>query len=736
MNNSSATQPSNGSTQGSRQQTLWLETVAGLARRLSLTTEPVEIIRTATKMVGEAFDVEKCAVLRYDETRQMLSCQAPAFGLDPMAIDAIQFSVKEGTLLRSLWERGEPWIVDDMATDPRFEKYRDLAQATGLHTLLMGTLRVGPTRLGALLCANKRFGERFNQTDKQWFRVLADQISIGLHHAEVFNAQAREVKRKSTLAEIAGLLHATLDHREVMRVAISMMVGAAGADRGHLFLISDKEPMPALSVAQMETGSPRWRVFDTVDAERARWFHEHWHLFERDQITVIEDTFFSPLIPSSWTTQLRIKSLLLVPLLAKGTLIGFMMLEDVNDMRQIINGELAFLEAVAQHSAMALLNARQYQLLQQELEPLQANTRTYVPLAQGSGAAILVIQEGRYGYATGAAMELLGYTLDELVQMSVGDLFMPESRAAVMKTYEWVRAGKHPPSLDAWAITKDGREVLLTLVGSLIEFEEAPAVEFVATNTTEQHMARDRQLQASKLEAVTRLIGNLVGEVRNALTPVVGYTELTLELPDLSPELKSNLEIIAHGAERAKRTFDTLATWAEIRQPAITQTNINQLLEQMMALRQYELQGYQIEVTMELDESLSKLSVQADPQQLQMAFLAIVDNAKDALLEVPHDRRLTIQTRRQARGLWTAADMIVVSFQDNGPGIARENLTRVFDPFFSTKPPTQALGLGLWIAYQIIKNHDGEIYVRSRERQGATFIVELPLLSVQEPLED
>jgi PAS domain S-box-containing protein len=531
------------------------------------------------------------------------------------------------------------------------------------------------------------------------------------------------------LAQIAGLLHATLNHREVMRVAASMMLGAAGADRCHLFVMSGKEPMPALSVMRTEAGSRSWRVLDSVDNERARWFREQWHLFEHDQITIIEDTFFSPLIPSSWTTQLRIKSLILVPLQAKGTLIGFMMIEDVEDIRQIINGELAFIEAVASHSAMALLNAQQYQSLQQELEPLQAKTMTYVPLVEGTGAAILVIQDGRYGYATGAATELLGYTLDDFVQMNVGDLFTPHSRTAVVETYEWVRQGKRMPSLDAWAVTNDGREVLLTLVGSLIDFEGYPAVEFTATDTTDQQMARDRQLQAGKLEAVTRLIGNLVGEVRNALTPVVGYTELTLELPDLSPELKGNLEIIAHGAERAKKTFDTLATWAEIRQPAIVQTNINQLLEQLMSLRQYELQGYQIEVLMDLAESLGKINIQADPQQLQVAFLAIVDNARDALLETPRDRRLAIQTRRQMRGIWNPTETIVISFQDSGPGIARENLTRVFDPFFSTKPPTQALGLGLWIAYQIVKNHDGEIYVRSQETQGATFVIELPLLT-------
>ncbi len=726
MNSSSGTQPSNGTAHGPRQQVQWLETVAGLARRLSLTTEPGEIIRTSTKMISEAFDIEICAVLRYDEARQELICQTPAVGVEPVSADLIRFSVKEGTFMRSCWDRGEPWIVDDLAADPRFEQYRSWSQPLGLHSLLLGPLRVGQARMGALLWANKRSGGRFNQTDVFWIRMLADQISIALNHAQALNAQMREAKRGVTLAQIVGVLHATLDPREVMKAAASMILGAAGADRCHLFLKSDDEFIPALSVLRAN-GQP-WKVGD-VDGERVRWFREQWPMLDHDRITVIEDVYFSPLIPSTWTTQLGIKSLILVPLWAKEELVGCMMLEDLESARHVDASEVSFIEAVAAHCALALRNARLHASIQDQLLPLQESAITYPPLVKGAGAAILVIQEGRYGFTSGATTELLGYTADELVQMTLTDLFAPLSQAVVAEAYERLLEGQSLPSLDAWAIRKDGREVLLTIIGSQIEFEAAPAVQFIATDTTEQQVERDRHLQASKLEAVTGLIGNLVGEVRNALTPVVGYTELTLDLPGLSPELRSNLEIIAHGAERAKKTFDRLATWAEIRPPAKTPVVINDVLEQIMALRQYELQGYHVEVTLDLDESLGSLATQIDPQQIQIAFLAIIDNAKDALLEVPQERQLVIQTRHRAHGLWRTGEVITISFHDNGPGITRENLLRVFDPFFSTKPPTQALGLGLWITYQIIKNHGGEVYVRSQEGKGATFVVEMPILT-------
>jgi PAS domain S-box-containing protein len=734
MDYSSKTKPQGGPSLSNQPAMVWLETIASLSQRLCLLREPSEICRVATKMMAEAFQVEKCVVLFYAQARQELVGQPSAYGLEPAAATRIRLSVKEGAATRSLWMRDEPWISDDLAADPRFKEYQDWSQSLDLHTVMACALRVGQRQLGAILGADKRSGERFNQVDAALLRILADQVGIALNNAETLNAQARAARRSQTLAQIAHLLHAALDPREVAKIAASMMLGAVGADRCHLFLMQESEPAPVLSVAKVEAGQ-QWKISDIVDDERARWFREQWPALDRDQATVIEDAFLSPLIPSAWTTQLGIKTLVLAPMHAKEALVGCMMIEYGGEVRHWINGEVAFIESIANQSALALNNARAYQAMRGELEPLRVSATTYPPLVEGAGAAIFIVQEGRYGYVAGAAVELLGYSPEEWAQMHLPDIFVPHWRLAVIESYERLLEGRRVPSFDAQAIRKDSQEVTLTLTGTLIEFEGEPAVEFIAADTTRQQWERERRLQAGKLEAVTRLIGNLVGEVRNALTPVVGFTELTMELPDLSPEVRSNLQIIAHGAERAKKTFDMLATWAQIRPPVITQVSINQLLEQMMAFRQYELQSYQIEMELDLESASRNTNTQADPQQLQLAFLAIIDNAKDALMELPQDRQVIIRTRREQHGLWNLGEVIEISFQDNGPGIARENLSRVFDPFFSTKPPTQALGLGLWIAYQIVKNHHGEIYIRSQEGEGATFIITLPVLTDHEPPE-
>lgn len=728
MSYSSKAQPSNKLIDDPQPSTQWIKTMAALARRLSLVTELDELYQVATRMVADALQMDKCVVLLYDEVQQTLIGQAPAYGLDAAAAEQIRLSVKEGTAMRSLWERDEPWVGYDFASDPQFAEYWNWSQPLGLHSVLICALRVGQRPLGAILLANKRSGERFTPDDLVGLRALADQLSAAWHATQTITGQVVELRRNRTLAQIAHLLHTTLEEMEVATRAVSLMAGAVGADRCSLFLIVGSQPQPVVSVARAEADRP-WPIWEAVDEERARWFRQHWPSFASDRITISEDVWYDPLVPSTWATRWGLKTLVLVPLRVHQVVRGYMMMEYTRASRHFEEEEVTFMEHIAHQSALALSNAQAHTMIQNELTPLRASAATYPPLVEGAGAAILVVQDGRYSYAGGAVEKLLGYSAEELAQMHLPDIFAPHSQTVMVESYERLLEGQSLPSLEAQAIRKDGQEITLTLTGSLIVFEDQPAVEFIAADTTVHQIERDRRLQASKLEAVNRLIGNLVGEVRNALTPVVGFTELTLELPDLSPEVRSNLEIIAQGAERARKTFDTLATWAEIRQPTKTRVSINQLVQQLIALRQYGLHAHQIEVELDLEPSPLNTSTQADPQQLQIAFLAIIDNAQEALMTVPQFRQLVIRTRRTQRGLWEPHEIIEISFQDNGPGIPRENLWRVFDPFFSTKPPAQALGLGLWIAYQVVKNHGGEIYVRSREGEGATFIVELPVLS-------
>jgi signal transduction histidine kinase len=112
----------------------------------------------------------------------------------------------------------------------------------------------------------------------------------------------------------------------------------------------------------------------------------------------------------------------------------------------------------------------------------------------------------------------------------------------------------------------------------------------------------------------------------------------------------------------------------------------------------------------------------ADFHQMQQVFVNIINNAEQAMIEAHRKGKLVVKTQR-------VSNMIRISFADNGPGISQENMKRIFDPFFTTKEVGKGTGLGLSICYGLVEAHGGRIYARSKLGQGATVVVEMPIVS-------
>jgi two-component system NtrC family sensor kinase len=149
---------------------------------------------------------------------------------------------------------------------------------------------------------------------------------------------------------------------------------------------------------------------------------------------------------------------------------------------------------------------------------------------------------------------------------------------------------------------------------------------------------------------------------------------------------------------------------------------INQALQETLALRDYDLRMHNVRVHLDLAEHLPVTS--ADPHQLQQVFLNMVNNAVDAILEHSTDGDLWVRTGFDG-------DRLSIEFTDSGPGV--KDASRVFDPFYTTKPVGKGTGLGLSICYGIITEHGGTIRVRNIPARGASFIIELPRQSVAFP---
>jgi signal transduction histidine kinase/CheY-like chemotaxis protein len=228
---------------------------------------------------------------------------------------------------------------------------------------------------------------------------------------------------------------------------------------------------------------------------------------------------------------------------------------------------------------------------------------------------------------------------------------------------------------------------------------------------------REQLIQAEKMSSLGRLTSSIAHEINNPLTPILGYSQLLLTQSGIDEEKKKKyLGFIYESAQRINRIIKGILSYTRKDNVEMQPVNINSVIEKVLRFREYQLNLNEIEVVKDLDLRIPQ--VMANPTQLEQVFFNIILNAEQALVSKNGCRQLVIRTRVKGEG------RVEVYFSDNGPGISKEFMGKVFEPFFTTK--VEGNGLGLFIVYEVIRGHNGRIWVESEEGKGATFIVELP----------
>jgi PAS domain S-box-containing protein len=258
---------------------------------------------------------------------------------------------------------------------------------------------------------------------------------------------------------------------------------------------------------------------------------------------------------------------------------------------------------------------------------------------------------------------------------------------------------------------------LLIAVGSQISNAMDRDALFEETRTAYENLRRTQEqlLHSEKMAAVGQLISGVAHELNNPLTAILGYSQLLTSSAEIGPQGLEYTEKLYKQAQRTHRIVQNLLSFARQHKPERAAVQLNSILEETLALRDYDLRMKNIRVHLELSPDLPVTA--ADPHQLQQVFLNLVNNAVDAVLESASEGDLWVRT--QIRG-----DRLTVEFTDSGPGVKEPS--RVFDPFYTTKPVGKGTGLGLSICYGIVTEHGGTITVRNATPQGASFTIELP----------
>ena len=225
---------------------------------------------------------------------------------------------------------------------------------------------------------------------------------------------------------------------------------------------------------------------------------------------------------------------------------------------------------------------------------------------------------------------------------------------------------------------------------------------------------QEQLLQSEKMSAVGQLIAGVAHELNNPLTAILGYAQL-LESEGLNDRATDFVRKLFKQAQRTHRVVQNLLSFARQRKPQKVDVDIRKIVDETLALRDYDLKVNNI--ALERETMIDAPSVTADPHQLEQVFLNIINNAVDAILEGGKGGKLKVR-------IHSADGQVRVEFLDSGVGIKDPN--RIFDPFYTTKSVGKGTGLGLSICYGIIKEHGGDITAHNRAEGGACVEVKLP----------
>lgn len=314
------------------------------------------------------------------------------------------------------------------------------------------------------------------------------------------------------------------------------------------------------------------------------------------------------------------------------------------------------------------------------------------------------------------AQKLFRFDTADIVGKPIACLFREDASKELLKI---VSRDGFVRNHDIEGLTKDGEllNLNLTWAGSQESDPEHQEWSIVIRDVTDQKKLQAQLIHAEKLSIVGRLISGVVHEINNPLTAVVGYAELLATQEEMPSQLREDLKYIHENAVRCRDIMGNLLRFSRKEKLKKRPIQIKDVVVNAIKLMEYRLMKTEfIEVHQDLPHDLPP--VFADSRQLEQVMVNLIQNACDALTEISGPKRLSIKGKRQD-------DFVIVSVEDNGPGIPQNLRNKIFEPFFTTKEEGKGTGLGLAICQDILQEHGGSLSIDNSSASGTRFLIKL-----------
>ena len=334
------------------------------------------------------------------------------------------------------------------------------------------------------------------------------------------------------------------------------------------------------------------------------------------------------------------------------------------------------------------------------------------------------------------AERLFGYSRDEVVGKDIDDLIsLPDMKHKLKALTKKLISGGMVIPFETVRHRKDGTPVNVILAGSPILIEgELHGVVAVYTDITEVKKLETQLRQSQKMETIGILAGGVAHDLNNILSGIISYPELLLlDLPEDSP-LRKPLLTIQKSGEKAAVVVQDLLTLAR-RGVTITEiVNLNSIISEQLKSPEYEkLRSFHPDVDIETNLEKDLLNIKGSTAHLSKTVMNLISNAAEAM---PDGGKVLVSTEnlyidRPIRGYDHVAegDYVVVTVIDTGIGISKEDIERIFEPFYTKKVMGRSgSGLGMSVVWGTVKDHNGYIDVKSIKGKGTTFTLYFPII--------
>lgn len=376
------------------------------------------------------------------------------------------------------------------------------------------------------------------------------------------------------------------------------------------------------------------------------------------------------------------------------------------------------------------------QKLREEEEKLRISEKNFRLLAENSKDMIfrMSFPSGKYEYVSPASKEILGYTPEEIMDepYHVKKSIHPDWREWLEQKLKDVMNGSAADTYEYQIINKDGNELWVTQKNALIRDEKGKVFELVGrlSDDTQRKKIEEQLNHSYRMDAIGQLAGGVAHDFNNVLAGIINAAQV-LKSPkrEIDEKGKDMVDLIMKAAVRAADLTAKLSTFSRKRTLSLKPVDMNDIINETVNILKRTI-NKNIDIVVE-KEAVNSI-VFGDGSELQSAILNLGINASHSMVE---GGRILIRAENKILDQDYCDNIlfdtkpgkyIQVLVRDNGSGITKENLKKIFEPFFSTKEQGKGTGLGLATVYGAVLDHHGAVEVESKVGEGTTFYISIP----------